>query len=167
MLVKNLHKLKALRHYDTVNISVATVTSPLLFWFSTFEIHQVLDAQEMSAQPDLIEKTLTEPLECEPTSNFRSLSVSTLSESSVNLQWNYVRPERLSTLSQELVFKLMKLEARDGWKSIAWTRKMFCVVKNLEQNVCYSLKLLVLVEEENEFVNVDETDVFKASILIN
>jgi hypothetical protein len=124
----------------------------------------------MSEEADFNESIPAEPLESElepeSISNFRSLSVSTLSESSVNLQWNYVRPASLSESAKELVFKLLKLEARDEWKSIAWTRKMFCVVKNLEQNVCYSLKLLVLVEEENEFVIVDETDVFKASFLM-
>lgn len=118
----------------------------------------------MSEVSDLAENVPVQPLKSElaPTSNFHSLSVSTLSESSVHLQWNY-SPESFSSFSQEFVFKLLRLEARDEWKSIAWTRKMFCVVKNLEQNVCYSLKLLVLVEKENEFVIVDGTDVFKAS----
>jgi hypothetical protein len=119
----------------------------------------------MSEKAELVGEICSQPLESQlkPVSNFSSLSVTTLSESSVNLQWNYIRPENLSGISEELVFKLLRLEARDEWKSIAWTRKMFCVVNNLEQNVCYSLKLLVLVQKENEFVIVDETDVFKAS----
>lgn len=101
------------------------------------------------------------------TSNFNLLSVTTLTESSVNLQWNYERPPPFADVSIELVFKLLKLETRSEWKSIAWTRKMSCDVKNLEQNVCYSLKLLVLVEKEDEFEVVDGTEVFKASIVGN
>jgi hypothetical protein len=116
----------------------------------------------MSAEADLNEKNPAEPLEgAESASNFHSLEITTLSESSVNLQWNYVRPEHLQNV--EIVFKLLKLEAKDEWKSIAWTRKSNEVLKNLEQNICYSLKLLVLIEEENEFKTVDETEVFKAS----
>lgn len=102
--------------------------------------------------------------ETESISNIHSLSVTTLTESSVNLQWKYVPSDSDSDPTKVLVYKLVRLEARGEWKSIAWTRQMSCIVKNLEQNVCYSLKLLVLVEKENEFEIVDETDVFKASI---
>lgn len=103
--------------------------------------------------------------ELEPNTSFHGLSVTTLTESSVNLQWKYTRPEFLSDVSKELVFKLLRLEARGEWKSIAWTRKLTCTVKNLEQNICYSLKLLVLVEKDDEFEIVDETEIFKARII--
>lgn len=106
------------------------------------------------------QEVVTEP---EPTSKFHSLSVTTLTESSVNLQWKYIPPEELSNPSIKLVFKLLRLETRGEWKSIAWTRKTSCDIKNLEQNVCYSLKLLVLVERESAFEVVYETDVFKVS----
>ena len=100
----------------------------------------------------------------EALSNFRSLTVTTLTSSSVTLQWMYDRPQSVEP-SREIVFKLLKLESRNEWKAIAWTREMTCKIENLEQNVCYSLQLLVLIEEKDEFKIVDESDVFKVSEL--
>lgn len=101
----------------------------------------------------------------ESSSNFRSLTVTTLTSSSVTLQWFYEAPPSISDLSRQIVFKLLKLETRDEWKAIAWTRKMTCKIENLEQNVCYSLQLLVMVENEggDEFEVADKSDVFKVS----
>jgi hypothetical protein len=89
---------------------------------------------------------------------FHSLTVTT-HKSSVVLTWLYDRPD--FSADQEFVFKLLRLETRDEWKPIAWTRKKTCTVKNLEQNVCYSLRLLVLLELVDEFKVIDESEVFK------
>lgn len=111
---------------------------------------------EVSSNEELEESSPEAP------SKFHTLSVTTQS-SSVILQWNYERPESVEP-TREVVFKLLKQETRDEWKSIAWTRKTTCMVENLEQNVCYSLKLLALVEDEDKFRVVDESDVFKVRI---
>lgn len=113
------------------------------------------NSAELCAEETVVE-TSSERL-----SNFRSLNVTTQTSSSVILQWIYERPQLVCELSKELVFKLLKLETRDEWQAIAWTRKTTCTIENLEQNVCYSFQLLVLVEDEDEFKVVDESEVFK------
>lgn len=115
----------------------------------------------MSENWEEIEKVLEETKET--SSVFHSLSVTTQTASSVILKWEYQPSVEPST---ELVYKLLKLETRDEWKPIAWTRKSTCVVDNLEQNVCYSLRLLVLIEGNDEFKVVDQSDVFKVDISI-
>lgn len=109
-----------------------------------------------SPQQDLDESSL------EALSNFHSLKLTTETSSSVVLRWSYSTPQAVDP-SSEIVFKLLKLETRDEWKAIAWTRKMTCKIENLEQNVCYSLQLLALVANDDEFQVVDESDVFKVS----
>lgn len=93
---------------------------------------------------------------------FRSLTVTTQA-TSVVVSWQYERPK--ASVDEEFVFKLLKLETRDEWKAIAWTRKMTCTVVNLEQNVCYSLQLLALVERDDEFEVIDKSEVFKVRAL--
>lgn len=93
----------------------------------------------------------------EVASNFRSISVTTRTSSLVVLHWLYENVR----CDQELVFKVLQLQSRSEWKPIAWTRKSTCTIENLEQNVCYSLRILVLVEGEDEFRVTDESDVFK------
>lgn len=117
---------------------------------------------ENSSEMSLKENSAENPTET--LSNFRSLTVTTQTSSSVILQWIYDRTQTICEPSKELVFKLLKLETRDEWKAIAWTRKTTCTIDNLEQNVCYSLQLLLLVEDEDEFKVVDESDVFKVKL---
>lgn len=111
---------------------------------------------EISSSEDLIEKPK------EASSNFQALTVSTQTQAaaSVVLQWTYNRPQSVEP-SQQVIFKLLKLESKDEWKAIAWTRKETCKIENLEQNVCYSLQLLALVEEGDEFKVIDRSDIFK------
>lgn len=98
-------------------------------------------------------------------SNFRCLTVTTRTSSSVVLKWSYENKEQVEdSANKEFVFKLLKLQSRDDWIASAWTRKSTCIVDNLEQNVCYSLQLLVLLEEEDEFRVVDKSEVFKVSL---
>jgi hypothetical protein len=92
-------------------------------------------------------------------SRFSALTVTTQTSSSVVLTWTYDRPSSVG--EREVVFKLLKLESRDEWKAIAWTRKSTCTIENLEQNVCYSLHMLVLVEGVDEFKVIDESEIFK------
>lgn len=113
---------------------------------------------EVSTEIALLEEEIE--TKTESPSNFR-LTVTTQTSSSVILQWIYERPETTPETLSEIVFKLLKLETRDEWKSIAWTRKTSCKIENLEQNVCYSLQLLVLVQDDDEFKVVDQSDVFK------
>lgn len=94
------------------------------------------------------------------TSRFNSIDVMTHTSSSAILKWAYERPPTIESF-REVVFKLLLLESRDDWKPIAWTRKTTCKIEHLEQNVCYSLQLLVLVEVEDEFKVVDKSEVFK------
>lgn len=95
-------------------------------------------------------------------SNFRFLNITTRTSSSVVLKWSYENKEE-DCANKEFVFRLLKLQSRDDWIASAWTRKSTCIVDNLEQNVCYSLQLLVLLEEEDEFKVVDRSEVFKVS----
>lgn len=113
---------------------------------------------ETSSPPDLDESSP------ETSSNFNSLKITTETSSSVVLEWSYATPQAVDP-SSEIVFKLLKLETRDDWKAIAWTRKMTCKIENLEQNVCYSLQLLALVANDDGFQVVDESDVFKVSVI--
>lgn len=113
---------------------------------------------ETSSQQDLSESSP------EVASNFNSLKITTETSSSVVLEWSYATPQAVDP-SSEIVFKLLKLETRDDWKAIAWTRKMTCKIENLEQNVCYSLQLLALVANDDGFQVVDESDVFKVSFV--
>lgn len=116
---------------------------------------------ENSFETNLKEENLDENPP-ESFSNFRSIAVTTLTSSSVILQWIYEPPQSILDPSGKVVFKLLKLETRDEWRAIAWTRKMTCKIENLEQNVCYSLQLLVLLhDEDEEFKVVDESEIFK------
>lgn len=116
---------------------------------------------EASTEIALVEEeSETKP---ESLSNFH-LTVTTQTSSSVILQWIYNEAEAFADSSSEIVFKLLRLESRDEWKSIAWTRKTSCKIENLEQNVCYSLQLLVLVQDDDEFKVVDQSDVFKVEL---
>lgn len=116
---------------------------------------------ENSFETNLKEENLDENPP-ESFSNFRSIAVTTLTSSSVILQWIYEPPQSILDPSGKVVFKLLKLETRDEWRAIAWTRKMTCKIENLEQNVCYSLQLLVLLQDEDEeFKVVDESEIFK------
>lgn len=121
-----------------------------------------LEMSENSSEMSLKENSAENPTET--LSNFRSLTVTTQTSSSVILQWIYDRTPTICEPSKELVFKLLKLETRDEWKAIAWTRKTTCTIDNLEQNVCYSLQLLLLVEDEDEFKVLDESDIFKVKL---
>lgn len=92
-------------------------------------------------------------------SNFCEITCRAVTSSSVIVQWIYLNQNL--DLKQDVVFKVLKLETRGEWRKVAWTRKTTCQIDNLEQNVCYSLKIHVLVEDETEFRVVDESQVFK------
>jgi 16S rRNA G527 N7-methylase RsmG len=93
-------------------------------------------------------------------SKFDEITCRTVTSSSVVVQWIYLN----QNLNHDVVvFKVLKLETRGEWKSVAWTRKTICQIENLEQNVCYSLKIHVLVEDETEFRVIDESEVFKVN----
>lgn len=144
--------------YIEPHVAMATVLATVTIGFV-----YVKKKNSVKMSENLFETNLKKNLEensTESFSNFRSLTVTTLT-SSVILKWLHEPPQSISDPSKEIVFKLLKLETRDEWKAIAWTRKMTCKIENLEQNVCYSLQLLVMVEDENEFKVVDESDVFK------
>lgn len=117
---------------------------------------------EISSSEDLNEKSK------EASSNFQALTVTTQTQASASviLQWTYNRPQSIEP-SQQVIFKLLKLESKDEWKAIAWTRKATCKIANLEQNVCYSLQLLALVKEGDEFNAIDRSDIFKVILYIH
>lgn len=98
-------------------------------------------------------------------SNFRSLTVTTRTSSSVVLNWIYENDQIEDSSCAEFVFKLLKLQSRNEWITTAWTRNSTCTIENLEQNVCYSMQLLVLLEDDNQFNIVDQSEIFKVSRL--
>lgn len=108
-------------------------------------------------------------------SNFAKIEFRTVTTSSVIVEWIYlnqfpttsrqqaVEDEQLIEHDESFIYKVLKLETRGEWKTIARTKKTSCQIDNLEPNVCYSLKIHVLVEDVDRFRVVDESEVFKVS----
>lgn len=121
-----------------------------------------------------------ETLPTKSESNFSKIEFRTITSSSVIVEWIYLNQfsqtssqQALASAEQEqivtgdidsaqtFIYKMLKLETRGEWKTIARTKKTSCQIDNLEPNVCYSLKLHVLVEDVDRFRVVDESEVFK------
>ncbi|CAO1430006.1 unnamed protein product [Diamesa serratosioi] len=100
----------------------------------------------------------------EQSSNFTFINVINQTISSIDLQWEYSAAIAMSSACHEYVFQIIKMKARDLWEKIYWGRKSQCTIKCLEQNVCYSLKILVLEQQDDEFVRIDESNIFKIAI---
>lgn len=115
----------------------------------------------MSENQEVLEQNLVK----QENSNFRSLTITTRTSSSVVLNWNYENDQFKDSTCAEFVFKLLKLQSRNEWITTTWTRRSSCTIENLEQNVCYSMQLLVLLEGENEFEIIDQSEIFKVSSL--
>lgn len=89
-------------------------------------------------------------------SNFKYVKIAKQTTTSVVLEWMYDDDE-----DPEKVFKVVKLKNRDEWETICWSRKSSCTIKNLEQNTCYSMKVLVMVAKEDKFEVVDSSEIIK------
>lgn len=150
----------ALNFYLTNDASVAlpTVTNSVSLFSNTRR--KKFDKMSENLDVDSTDFVENENLSKASITNFTSIDVTTHTSSSAILQWSYERPPTIES-SRQVVFKLLLLESRDEWKSLAWTRKTTCKIENLEQNVCYSLQLLVLVETKDDFKVVDKSEVFK------
>lgn len=126
-----------------------------------------------------------ETLSTKSESNFSKIEFRTITSSSVIVEWIYlnqfsqtssqqavasVEQEQIVTgdvdSAQTFIYKVLKLETRGEWKTIARTKKTSCQIDNLEPNVCYSLKLHVLVEDVDRFRVVDESEVFKVNSVV-
>lgn len=100
-------------------------------------------------------------------SKFEYIKIAKQTTSTVVLEWKYnddkvedgENPE-----NPEKVFKIVKLKNRNEWETISWTRKSICVMKNLEQNTCYSIKILVMIQMPDQFDVIDSSEVFKVNI---
>lgn len=109
-------------------------------------------------EKSILEEEFVEEEE-ESAEKFTEITCRAVTSSSVIIQWIYLN--QTHNKDDVFVYKVLKLETRGEWKSVAWTRKTTCQIENLEQNVCYSLKIHVLVEDETEFRVIDESRVFK------
>lgn len=91
---------------------------------------------------------------------FEYIKIVKQTTSTVVLEWKYIDN---TFYEDEKVFKIVKLKNRDEWETICWSRKSMCVIKNLEQNTCYSIKINVMTQMTDKFHVVDSSDVFKVS----
>lgn len=92
-------------------------------------------------------------------SKFEFVRIAKQTASSVVLEWKYNDDD------PEKVFKIVKLKNRNEWETICWSNKSSCTIKNLEQNTCYSIKVMVMVAGEDKFEVVDSSEIFKVEIL--
>jgi hypothetical protein len=96
-------------------------------------------------------------------SNFEYIKILKQTTSSLALEWKYNDNDIDNTKLEctERVFKIVKLKNRDEWETMCWSRNSTCVIKNLEQNVCYSIKILVMQQTFERFLEIDSSDIFK------
>lgn len=97
-------------------------------------------------------------------SKFEYIKIAKQTTSTVVLEWKYIDDSK-NAVNVEKVYKIVKLKNRNEWETICWTRKSMCVIKNLEQNTCYSIKILVMVQMPDQFEVIDSSDVFKVNII--
>lgn len=93
------------------------------------------------------------------TSHFEFIKIVKQTTSTVVLEWQYSDEKTIE--GSEKVFKIVKLQNRNEWETIIWTKKSMCVIKNLEQNTCYSIKILVMVQTYERFVETDSSNILK------
>lgn len=112
---------------------------------------------------DLEDNEVTEN-DLTPKSNFEYFRIAKQTRQQVVLEWKYLSNEEEKEVIEspkEKVFKIVKLKCRDEWETISWSRKSCCVIKNLEQNTCYSIKVLVMVQTFERFEVVDSSEILK------
>lgn len=89
-------------------------------------------------------------------SNFKYVKIAKQTSTTVVLEWSYDDGN-----DGGKVFKVVTLKNRNEWDTICWLRKSSCTIKNLEQNTCYSMKILVMVAGKDKFEIVDSSDIIK------
>lgn len=90
-------------------------------------------------------------------SRFEYVRIAKQTTSVVVLEWKYID----YNCDIEKVYKIVKLKNHDEWETICWSRKLSCVIKNLEQNTCYSIKVLVMQQLFDKFQVVDSSEILK------
>lgn len=121
------------------------------------------NTDEVTSQIE-VEKEEEQPINV---SKFEYIKIAKQTTSTVVLEWKY-NEDKIEDLENpenpEKVFKIVKLKNRNEWETISLTRKSICVMKNLEQNTCYSIKILVMIQMADNFDVIDSSDVFKVNI---
>lgn len=121
------------------------------------------NTDEVTSQIE-VEKEEEQPINV---SKFEYIKIAKQTTSTVVLEWKY-NEDKIENLENpanpEKVFKIVKLKNRNEWETITLTRKSICVMKNLEQNTCYSIKILVMIQMADNFDVIDSSDVFKVNI---
>lgn len=90
-------------------------------------------------------------------SRFDFARIAKQTTSIVVLEWKYID----YNCDVEKVYKIVKLKNHDEWETICWSRKSSCIIKNLEQNTCYSIKVLVMQQLNDRFQAVDSSEILK------
>lgn len=129
------------------------------------------DNENITTNTDEITSQINEEKEEEQpinVSKFEYIKIAKQTTSTVVLEWKYnddkIEDEE-NPENPEKVFKIVKLKNRNEWETICWTRKSICVMKNLEQNTCYSIKILVMIQMPDQFDVIDSSEVFKVNII--
>lgn len=116
--------------------------------------NQVEMELEVELDNEIAESEETKPV---ASNNFEYIKIIKQTASSVVLEWKYNDDYG----DAEKVFKLVTLKNREEWETICWSSKSPCTIKNLEQNSCYSIKILVMVASTDRYEVVDTSDIFK------
>jgi hypothetical protein len=88
---------------------------------------------------------------------FEYFKIAKQTTSTVVLEWKYID----YNCDVEKAFKIVKLKNRDEWEPICWSRKPSCIIKNLEQNMCYSMKVLVMQQQPDKYQAIDSSAILK------
>ncbi|KAG5673650.1 hypothetical protein PVAND_003678 [Polypedilum vanderplanki] len=95
-------------------------------------------------------------------SRFEYFKIVKQTTSTVVLEWKYID----YNCDVEKVFKVVKLKNHNEWETICWSRKSSCIIKNLEQNTCYNIKVLVMQQLPDKFEAVNSSEVLKCSMQV-
>lgn len=87
---------------------------------------------------------------------FEYIKIVKQTTSSVILEWLYDAED-----DPEIVFKIVSLKNRNDWETVCWSNKQTCTIKNLEQNTCYSIKILAMKPAPDKYDVIDSSDIFK------
>jgi hypothetical protein len=97
-------------------------------------------------------------------STFDYIKIAKQTISTVVLEWKYNHNEDDGEVKpDEIVFKIVKLKNRNEWETLCWSRKSSCVIKNLEQNTCYSIKVLAMVQKYERFEEIGSSNILKVN----
>ena len=91
-------------------------------------------------------------------SKFKYAKIAKQTACSVVLEWMYDNSE-----DEKIDFKIVTLKNRDEWITLCWSQKTSCTIKNLEENTCYSIKILAMMSKKDKFEIVDSSEILKVN----